>query len=564
MEKLSKEKMDILIIGGGSSGAGLLMEADRKGYKVGLIESHDFSSGTSSRSTKLIHGGIRYLQDVFTPGAGHQVEKLKLVFEALQERDFFLNSLPYINSLVEIKIPYRNLIEMDYYYLGVFVYHFLYAAQNWTLTGNTIPWPRVYPKQKQLSFFEGQMFDSRQCLLSLFSGRNSTYVNYTVFKEYIYNTAGEIIGIKAFDKINSKEVLIYADCVVNCTGIYADSNFNKEDSLQGKMITASKGTHIVVNKDLFKDYLNFSAGYMMPKTTDGRILFVLPYQRNYFLIGTTDAEMEKTETPLAEEVEVNYIFNELKHGFKFTDEELKKNIKSQWAGLRPLVRAISKTNDSRLTKSLARNHVIRLDDKTGLVSLLGGKWTTYRRMGFDAMKIIEEKKLVSPISGSTLAASFNHMNIGKLCGAVHFLNIKNKDFSYEDERKFYSTLEAYLIKQYNAETYVVKDLVFRYGLNAIAILQIDKESNIAEKERFLSHDENAILTAELIYSIKYEMVAKPNDFLCRRTGLAFVDSKAAEGLIDKVANIMSKEMKWSRTTLKDMKKEAKQNIKYFM
>jgi glycerol-3-phosphate dehydrogenase len=566
LEKLQKEKMDILIIGGGSSGAGLLMEADRKGYKVGLIESNDFSSGTSSRSTKLIHGGIRYLQDVFTPGAGHHVEKLKLVFEALQERDFLLNSLPYMNNLVEIKIPYRNLIEMDYYYLGVFVYHFLYAMQNFPSITNTIPWPRVYFNQKQLSFFEGQMFDSRQCLLSITSGQNSTYANYTLFKEYIYDSEGKIIGIKAYDKLNNKELQIFAECIVNCTGVYADTNFNKEDQLQNKMITASKGTHIVVDKNLFKDYLDFSSGYMMPKTTDGRILFVLPYQRNYFLIGTTDTEMEKSEQLAAESVEVDYIFNELKFGFKFTDEELKKNIKSQWAGLRPLVRAISKNNDSKLTKSLARNHIIRVDDKTGLVSLLGGKWTTYRRMGYDALKEIENKKLVKKPTGK-FSGNQNFLNSEKLSGAVHSENINNQIFSYAEEKKFFSRLESYLMTKYGFENNslniaTIKDLVFRYGLNATKVLDIDRERKFSEKDRFLTQGDNPILTAELIYSLKYEMAVKPNDFLCRRTGLAFVDSSIAEGLIDKVSEVMGRELKWNNDKVKNIKSEAKINMKY--
>lgn len=566
LEKLQTEKMDILIIGGGSSGAGLLMEADRKGYKVGLIESYDFSSGTSSRSTKLIHGGIRYLQDVFTPGSGNHTEKLKLVFEALHERDFLLNSLPYMNNKVEIKIPYRNLFEMDYYYLGVFVYHFLYAMQKFPSIANTIPWPRVYFNKKQLSFFEGQMFDSRQCLLSITSGQNSTYANYTSFKEYIYDSQGKIIGIKAYDKLNSKEIQIYAECIVNCTGVYADNNFNKEDQLQNKMITASKGTHIVVDKNLFKNNIDFSSGYMMPKTTDGRILFILPYQRNYFLIGTTDTEMEKAEQLAAESVEIDYIFNELKLGFQLSDEEMKKNIKSQWAGLRPLVRAISKNNDSKLTKSLARNHIIRVDDTTGLVSLLGGKWTTYRRMGYDALKEIENKKLVKNSTGKFFGNQ-NFLNLEKLSGALHSENISNQNFSYEEEKTFFSNLESYLMTKYsfeynNLNISTIKDLVFRYGLNAIKVLDIDKQRKFSEKDRFLSQDENPILTAELIYSLNYEMAVKPNDFLCRRTGLAFVDSRAAEGLIDKVSEVMGKELKWKKEKLKNIKSEAKINMKY--
>ena len=245
---------------------------------------------------------------------------------------------------------------------------------------------------------------------------------------------------------------------------------------------------------------------------------------------------------------------------------MKKNIKSQWAGLRPLVRAISKNNYSKLTKSLARNHIIRVDDTTGLVSLLGGKWTTYRRMGYDALKEIENKKLVKNPTGNFFGNQ-NFLNLEKLSGALHSENISNQNFSYEEEKTFFSNLESYLMTKYSFEYNIlnistIKDLVFRYGLNAIKVLDIDKQRKFSEKDRFLSQDENPILTAELIYSLNYEMAVKPNDFLCRRTGLAFVDSRAAEGLIDKVSEVMGKELKWKKEKLKNIKSEAKINMKY--
>lgn len=564
LEKISKEEYDLLIIGGGCSGAGVLLEAYERGLKCALIEGNDFASGTSSRSTKLIHGGIRYLQDVFTPGSGHHYEKLKLVFEALQERDFLINSAPFMNNIVEIKIPFRNFFWMDYYFMGVFVYHFLYAIQNFPSIINTFPWPKLYPGTNHTSFYEGQMFDSRQCLLSILTCAQNTYklndqgstcLNYTLFKEYIHDSHGKIIGVKAYDKINKKEFNIYANCIVNCTGIFADSNLDKEDSLVGKLITTSKGAHVVVDKELFYKR-GISTGYMLPNTSDGRILFVLPYQRNYFLVGTTDNEIDKTAETYAEDVDVAYIFNELKNTMGFSNEELKDSIRSTWAGLRPLVRAPNKNGE--VTKSLARNHIVRYDHHTGLVSLLGGKWTTYRKMGQDVIEVVAKNKLIPGIKEKSMISG--HV---KLSGGINPDNVQDNLINYDKEKEFYLKFSKYLSDKYSIGENLAESLIFKYGVNSLKILELDR--NVNTKDRYLLEDEkNPILTAELLYSVKHELAVKPNDFICRRTGLAFIDSKSAENMIEKVAKLMGKEFRWSNDHIKKEIEESKKNFKYFI
>jgi glycerol-3-phosphate dehydrogenase len=554
ISKLNNEKFDILVIGGGCSGAGVLLEAYEQGYKVGLIESNDFASGSSSRSTKLAHGGIRYLQDVFMPfSGGNTFEKIKLVFEALKERDFILFSCPFMNNQVEINIPFKNIFQMNYYYIGVWVYQMLYIMQTSFKEKFTLNMPFIDYSTKCVAFFEGQFFDSRQNLLSIIHCEKSAFSNYVEFKEYLYDEQGKIKGVKAYDKINNKEFEITSSVVVNCTGVKGDSNFSQNDPLSEKLVTTSKGAHIIVDKELFKQS-KVNEGYMLPKTSDGRILFFLPYQRNYFIVGTTESTVNNKDIPLADNSDVQYIFKELKREFQFDDESLRKHIKSQWAGLRPLVR--SPNSNLKSTKSMARNHVIRHDPSSGLISLLGGKWTTYRRMGLDVMNEIRNKKLLGEVI-KKIDKNKQH----KLPGTTNPINI-DKKVTFEEEKLFFRNLESYVKQKYNLGEELAKNLVFKYGMNVFKILDIDREMSLNKK--LILSEENPILQAELIYSIRNEMVVKPNDFLCRRSGLAFVDFNKAEKILDQVTDIISKELKWKRDFTNTMRMEAKNNLKYFV
>ena len=570
INELKNEKFDILVIGGGCNGAGVLLESHRRGLKTGLIELNDFASGTSSRSTKLIHGGIRYLQDTFALSESNRWEKFKLVFEALVERDFLVNSVPYMNSLLQIKIPFTNFFKMDYYFSGIYVYQLLYFLNNFPNVYNTFPWPELNLKEKTMSFYEGQMFDARQCILTLLTctrinninKTKAVCANYVEFIEYIYESkTGKIKGIKAFDCIEKKFFTISAECIVNCTGIFADKNLNKEDKFVDKLIRASKGTHIILDKNYVIEKMRIDSGYMVPNTTDGRVLFILPYQNDYFIVGTTDEEMKKTLTPEVEEKEIDYLKNELRIAFNLDSKELSNEIKSKWAGLRPLVLVPSEKNSSKSedlnTKSLARNHIIRVDKNTGLVTLMGGKWTTYRKMGMDVLEEIKKDPQFKIISDKMQETK----SISKFTGAIHMRNIEKENSSYFDEKIFFSQFTIYLIHKYSVSERIAKDLVFKYGLNAYKILEIN--NRIKDKEKYiLRENEQPILKAELIFCIKYELVEKPNDFICRRNGISFVNEERSLKIVDEVTNLLGKELNWGKDRIKKEKEEALRNLKY--
>jgi glycerol-3-phosphate dehydrogenase len=458
-----------------------------------------------------------------------------------------------MNNQVEINIPFKNIFQMNYYYLGVLIYQMLYIMQSSFKNKFTINMPFIDYNSRHVSFFEGQFFDSRQNLLSILNCENSAFSNYVELKEYIYNKEGKIKGVKAYDKINNKEFEINSSLVVNCTGVKGDSNFSQNDPFSEKLVTTSKGAHIIVDKELFKE-TKVNEGYMLPKTSDGRILFFLPYQNNYFIVGTTESTVQNKDTPIADDCDVQYIFKELKREFKLDEESLEKHIKSKWAGLRPLVK--SPSSKSNATKSMARNHVIRHDPSSDLISLLGGKWTTYRRMGLDVINEIRKKKLLADVK-TPIDSNKQH----KLPGSISPLNI-DKKVTFEEEKIFFSNLETYIKQKYKLEDDLARNLVFKYGMNALKILELDKEMSLNQK--LLLTGENPILQSELIYSVRSEMVTKPNDFLCRRTGLAFVDFSKAEQILDQVSDSISKELKWKSDTTNSMKMDARNSLKYFV
>ncbi len=271
IKDLTTNQFDVLVIGGGATGAGVLLNLYNKGLKCALIESRDFASGTSSKSTKLAHGGIRYLEEVFQ-FKKDSYQKYKLVTEALIERDFFANSAPHLNNIVEIKIPLAGSFKFIYYFSGVLLYHFLYFMKSLPNIFYVFPGPKIYLNHSDnsshqtnnnyslsnnfkyfVSLHECQMFDSRQNILSLLTTTIDQYIegsspsviaNYTEFKEFLYDNNKQIVGVKAFDKINNKMIEIKAKTVINCAGFNADNLFNKEDPQYNKLISTSKGSKL--------------------------------------------------------------------------------------------------------------------------------------------------------------------------------------------------------------------------------------------------------------------------------------------------------------------------------
>ena len=364
---------DIVIIGGGATGLGSALDAASRGFKTLCIEKTDFSKGTSSRSTKLIHGGVRYLEQ----------GNFAMVKSALHERWFMLKNAPISTKKIPFILPVYSWWRYYYYGFGLMLYDFLSGkfsiGKTSFLSKNDVIEKIPEIKEKSLKggilYYDGQFDDSQICisLAKTAISKGATVINHMAFDSFIYEN-GKIIGINALDTIDSKKLEIKTKVVINATGVFADDIMQKDSEKHIPIVSPSQGIHLVVDK---KHY-NANDAMLIPKTTDGRILFAVPWL-NKVVIGTTDIKTSQiVEEPIATEEEIMFV---LENFNSYTNQKLTtQDIKSVFAGLRPLV----KMKNIQSTADLIRDHTIVVSP-SGLVTVTGGKWTTYRKMARDAV-----------------------------------------------------------------------------------------------------------------------------------------------------------------------------------
>ena len=368
------KKYDFIIIGGGASGLGCALDASSRGYSVVLLEKFDFCKGTSSRSTKLIHGGVRYLEK----------GQIRLVYEALKERDILKKNAPHLVKQIGFLIPVYNYFLKFYYYLGLKVYDFISGNLSFKKSkivnrNSAIELVPNVAKEKLkggVVYFDGQFDDSRLGIDIALTceSYNAILLNY-ISVESLIKKNGKIKGVVANDSVNNNTFSILGEHVINATGVFSKSIMNMDSIKLESVIRPSQGVHLVIDKSFLKG----SFGILVPKTSDGRVLFAIPWLE-HVIIGTTDSIVEKPSfNPLATQNEINFILENIKNYLEVYPN--KNDIKSVFVGLRPLVAS----NSNSKSKDLSRKHKIIVSD-SGLVSVIGGKWTTYRKM---AEKVID-------------------------------------------------------------------------------------------------------------------------------------------------------------------------------
>ena len=369
-----KEPFDILIVGGGATGLGTAFDAIVRGYSVALIEQDDFAKGTSSRSTKLVHGGVRYLKQ----------GNVSLVREALRERGRLMKNAPHLVRELGFVVPIYRWFDGPFYGIGMKVYDALagklgMGKSSWLNREETIEaLPTVAQKGLRggVRYFDGQ-FDDARLVMSLARSaarRGACLANY-VRCESLVKEDGKVVGVQARDCENGEEFTVRARVVVNATGIFADELRTNDEASSKEMVTVSQGVHLV----LPREFLPGEHALMVPKTEDGRVLFAVPW-KDVVLVGTTDTPREEPllePRPLAEELEFILSHTEKHLGRRPKPEE----VRSVYAGLRPLVKKPGSGGD---TSKLSRSHVI-LVSESGLLTVTGGKWTTYRQMAEDVV-----------------------------------------------------------------------------------------------------------------------------------------------------------------------------------
>lgn len=532
------QELDVLVIGGGATGLGVALDATTRGLKTGLVEKFDFSSGTSSRSTKLIHGGVRYLQKaVFSLDS----EQYKMVKEALAERANLLEIAPHLAYPLPIMLPVYKWWQVPYYWAGVKAYDFVAGSQilkpSYLLSKSKaleqFPMLKKDELKAALVYYDGQHDDARMAVsMAITAVRHGAYcLNYTKCESLITSCVdGEerVTGARVRNTLTGEEYCINAKCVINATGPYTDSIRKMATKRIPKICQPSSGVHIVL-----PDYYSpGSMGLLDPSTSDGRVIFFLPWQ-NVTLAGTTDNPCEVSDNPQPTEKDIQFILSEIRNYLSPDVEVRRGDVLSAWSGIRPLVCDPNKSD----TQSIARNHIIEVSPNK-LVTIAGGKWTTYRSMA--------EETVDTAID---------------CCGLNPVGPCRTKGLLLDGAHGWSPTLFIRLVQDYGLENAVAQHLARTYGDKAFKVASLSKMTGkrwpVIGKR---IHEEYPYIEAEVKYAVR-EYACRAIDVVARRTRLSFINVHAAQEALPKIIEIMAEELKWDEKTKKSELEHAERYLR---
>ena len=478
---------DIIVIGGGATGLGVAVDAASRGLRVLLLEQVDFAKGTSSRSTKLVHGGVRYLAQ----------GQIGLVYTALHERGILLKNAPHLVRKQAFIIPCYGWMELVKYFIGLKCYHLLSGRFNFGAMG--------FVKRKQMTqllpglkgaglkggvrYYDGQFDDARLAvnLAMTAAEQGGVLLNYCKVEQLVMK-AGKIAGVMATDVETGKAYALRSKVVVNATGVFVDDILKMDDPEARPTVRPSQGVHLMLDRSFLKG----GNALMIPKTSDGRVLFAVPWHE-HLLVGTTDTVIEKhVLEPRALEAEIGFILGTIRQ--YLTSPPTRKDVLSVFAGLRPLA---APKEDGHATKEISRDHKLFVN-RSGLVTITGGKWTTYRKMAEEVINKVIEVALLKPVPCGT-----KELRIHGFCppGASEHWNV--------------------------------------YGTDGAAIhALLEQEPAFAARlVGWLPYTE-----AEVIWAVRREMARTVDDILARRLRMLFLDARAALQAAPRVAELMAREL----------------------
>lgn len=488
---------DIAIVGGGATGLGVALDAAARGFKVLLVESHDFAKGTSSRATKLVHGGVRYLAQ----------GNISLVREALHERTTLLHNAPHLAQPLTFIMPSYKWWESPFYGVGLKMYDALagkaglgkteFLSRNETL--RYLPTARPEGLKGGVKYWDGQFNDAKlaTALARTAATKGALLLNYCRAEHLLYED-GKVSGLVCEDTLTGKHYAIKTRCVVNATGVWVDELRQKDGAASGAdskratkpMVTPSQGVHIVVDRS----FLDSDVALMVPKTADGRVLFAVPWLGKVIL-GTTDTPRnDLAREPTAFKEEVDFILNESAR--YLNRAPARADVKSVWVGLRPLVKPQDDDGDG--TKGISREHTVMVS-RSGMVTVTGGKWTTYRAMAEDVLDACADKHLLERRDKGVTT----HL---KLVGAE---------------------LPTALIC-----SICMPPGLHSYGAEQPLVLSMPGAQNLLCE---------GLSEGMVRFAARYEYAIKVEDVLARRSRLLFLDARLASTLAARVGEILKQE-----------------------
>jgi glycerol-3-phosphate dehydrogenase len=482
------EPWDMAVIGGGATGVGVAVDAASRGYSVCLVEQSDFGKGTSSRSTKLVHGGVRYLQQ----------GNVSLVMEALKERGILRQNAPHLVHDLAFVVPNYVWWEAPFYGIGMKVYDLLAFRYGFGKSRHLdkeevlahIPNLEREGLRGGVMYYDGQFDDARLLidLVQTAERQGAVLLNYAPVSNLTHDTDGFVDGIVFTDLESGRQHTASARCVINATGAFSDAIRKIDDPESRPMIAPSQGVHVMLDGS----FLSGDAAIMVPRTSDGRVMFAIPWH-GHTLLGTTDTPIESVGLePVALEEEIEFILETASR--YLARHPRREDVLSVFAGIRPLVKSSEVTS----TAALSREHTIEVS-RSGLLTIAGGKWTTYRKMAEDCVD-----------HAATLAKLDERPCVTRTLN-IHGYHEHAQDFA---------------------------ELGF-YGSDAVGI----RELAAAAPELGRQLDPALpIQAAQVVWAVRHEMARTVDDVLSRRTRALFLNARAALAMAPTVARLMAAEL----------------------
>lgn len=522
LARLGEETFDLLVVGGGATGAGVALDAATRGLNVALVERDDFAAGTSSRSTKLIHGGVRYLEKAVKEFDRSQ---FALVRDALKERAVLIRIAPHLARPLPLVTPLYHWFQVPYFLTGLKLYDWLAGKENLSPSRfvdaqealRRFPMLNAEGLRGGVVYYDGQFDDARMNVaLALTAAEDGAAVVNHAEVVGLRKDDGRLSGAQVRDRLSGDEVEVRARVVVNATGPFSDAVRHLDDPSAAPMLTASSGIHIVLDARFSPP----ETGLLIPETEDGRVLFLLPWL-GHTLVGTTDSPAPIEPHPKASEDDVDYVLRHVGKYFSVPVE--REDVKATWSGLRPLV----SDPDASDTAGLSRDHVVNVSD-SGLLTIAGGKWTTYRKMALDAVD--------QAIRLGDLTAGPSSTETRSLVGAAGFA----------------ATGAGQLQESYGLDSDVASHLNRAYGDRADAVARLAADEGLAARLA----PEHPYLEAEVIHAARAEMAHTTVDVLARRTRLGFLDRDAAIEAVPRVVELLAAEFAWDEARAAEDKADA--------
>jgi glycerol-3-phosphate dehydrogenase len=512
---VAQGEWDIVVVGGGATGLGNAVEAAARGYRTLLLEAHDFAKGTSSRSTKLVHGGVRYLQQ----------GDIRLVLDALHERGLMLRNAPHLAHRRAFIVPAYAVWELPFYGIGLTLYDLLAARERLgrsrilsaASVRESLPAIRKPGLKGGILYYDGQFDDARYAiaLLRTLFDLGGLGLNYVAVRGLL-KRSGRVSGVVVEDSESGSQFEVRAKVVINATGVFADDLRRMDEPQTPPAVTISQGTHIV----LPRSFLPGESALMIPRTSDGRVLFAIPWH-DRVLVGTTDDPAPQAELePRAMPEERRFLLTHIERFLGRRPESA--DIRSVWSGQRPLVRRAGISN----TAGLSRDHTI-LISPAKLVTITGGKWTTYRRMAEDTIDRAAALAGLPARPSNTAELRLHGWSEARDLERTEAPDLEGTEAP--DERTAWERV---------------------YGADLPALRKLADEDRDLDG---LLHPQLPFRRCEVIWAARHEMATCIEDVLARRTRALFLDAEASLEAAPITARLLARELgrdaNWERHQL---------------